>query len=204
MRVFGPLPNLWEGGGQGKKVLQVVKPLWNGFRSKWNVNLLDRVLNDTSLKRCFISTTQDSTTSEDEVEDSLSTTEANGLYLAYRDVAAVKWKFRQRQCMSIIFLSTGDAGFIIYQCESKAFHPLSIGEVVSKKLGITYFDLTLSEVHLPVLFGTTGISVEQHCIILPQLHRTGLPGLNAATGWAIINNQWQSFHPSHNFEISRM
>jgi hypothetical protein len=50
MRVFGPLPNLWEGGGQGEKVLQLVKPLWNGFRSRWHVNLLDRVLNDMALK----------------------------------------------------------------------------------------------------------------------------------------------------------
>ena len=50
MQVFSPLPNLWEGGGQGEKVLQLVKPLWNGFWSKWNVNLLDRVLNDMALK----------------------------------------------------------------------------------------------------------------------------------------------------------
>jgi hypothetical protein len=104
--------------------------------------------------------------------------------------------------MSVIFVSTGNAGFMIYQCKGKAFHPLLIGKVVSKKLGITYFELTVSEAHLPVLLEMTGISLEQHCIILPQLHHTGMPVLNEGSGWAIINNQWQSYHSTHYFAIS--
>jgi hypothetical protein len=204
MRVFGPLPNLWEGGGQGEKVLQLVKPLWNGFRSRWHVNLLDRVLNDMALKRLFRSTMQELSTSDEELEDSCSNTVANGMYVAYRDVAEVKRKFRQRRCMSVVFLSTGDAGFMIYQRAAVGFHPLLIGDVVSNKLGITYFELTVSEAHLPVLLEMTGITLEQHCIILPQLRRTGMPVLNECTGWAIINNKWQSYDSTHHFEISRM
>jgi hypothetical protein len=29
---FGPIRNYWEGGAMGEKLIQVVKPLWNGFR----------------------------------------------------------------------------------------------------------------------------------------------------------------------------
>ncbi len=32
LQKFGPIRNLWEGGGQGEKVIGLLKPLWNGYR----------------------------------------------------------------------------------------------------------------------------------------------------------------------------
>ena len=39
MKEFGPLPNLWEGGGQGEKMLLKLKPLYHGYRSGWQKHL---------------------------------------------------------------------------------------------------------------------------------------------------------------------
>ena len=160
--MFGPLTNLWEGGGQGEKVLQLIKPLWNGFRRKWHHNILVRVLNDMALKRLCMHTCMEGAALDDVVEESKSNISVNGLYTAYVDVAEVKRNFRQRRCMSAVFLTvyrplalifdlSGDAGFVICRCDGIAFHPLSIGTVISQKLGLTYFVLTVSEAHLPVL-----------------------------------------------------
>jgi hypothetical protein len=44
IREFGPLRNLWEGGGMGEKILRLVKPSWNGFRKRWQYNKMDKVL----------------------------------------------------------------------------------------------------------------------------------------------------------------
>jgi hypothetical protein len=32
MKRFGPMRNLWEGGGQGENIIGTLKPLWYGFR----------------------------------------------------------------------------------------------------------------------------------------------------------------------------
>jgi hypothetical protein len=31
MHTFGTIHNYWEGGGMGEKIIQLIKPLWNGF-----------------------------------------------------------------------------------------------------------------------------------------------------------------------------
>jgi hypothetical protein len=49
IKEFGPLRNLWEGGGMGEKVLRLVKPNWYGFRKNWQINKLDHVLRKMSM-----------------------------------------------------------------------------------------------------------------------------------------------------------
>jgi len=41
---FGPIRNYWEGGGMGEKIIQQMKPLWNGFLKHWQIILLDKLL----------------------------------------------------------------------------------------------------------------------------------------------------------------
>jgi len=46
---FGPIRNYWEGGVMGEKLIQVVKPLWNGFRKKWQKSIMDKVMKQMAI-----------------------------------------------------------------------------------------------------------------------------------------------------------
>ena len=43
--------NYWEGGVMGEKLIQVVKPLWNGFRKKWQKSIMDKVMKQMAIQR---------------------------------------------------------------------------------------------------------------------------------------------------------
>jgi len=40
-----------EGGGQGEKIISLLKPVWYGFRKNWHKNLLQNVLQQVAIKR---------------------------------------------------------------------------------------------------------------------------------------------------------
>jgi hypothetical protein len=72
IKEFGPLRNLWEGGGMGEKVLRLVKPNWFGFRKNWQINKLDYVLRKMSMvKMSDSSNTGDTAKLEKEMTDDL-------------------------------------------------------------------------------------------------------------------------------------
>jgi hypothetical protein len=43
--------NLWEGGGQGEKIICIMKKYMQGFMKNWQYFLLNCVLSDISLTR---------------------------------------------------------------------------------------------------------------------------------------------------------
>jgi hypothetical protein len=51
MREFGPLQNLWEGGGQGEKALHLIKPSWNGYRKNWQLHIMNGMLQNMAIGR---------------------------------------------------------------------------------------------------------------------------------------------------------
>ncbi len=51
LKKYGPIRNLWEGGGQGERVLSVVKPTWGGYRKNWMPSMLDRMLRQMAIER---------------------------------------------------------------------------------------------------------------------------------------------------------
>jgi len=51
MEKFGPMRNLWEGGGQGEKIIGTLKPLWYAFRKNWHINLLNNTLKGWAIER---------------------------------------------------------------------------------------------------------------------------------------------------------
>jgi hypothetical protein len=60
------LQNFWEGGGQGEKVLQLIKPRWNGYRKKWPLHMMNHMLQSISLKRLHAMRNSTTATSEDD------------------------------------------------------------------------------------------------------------------------------------------
>ena len=51
LKKYGPLRNLWEGGGQGERVLSVFKPTWGGYRKNCMPSMLDRMLRQMAIER---------------------------------------------------------------------------------------------------------------------------------------------------------
>jgi len=102
--------------------------------------------------------------------------------------------------MSIVVLRSGDSGFIIRSSSGLAFHRLIIAEQVASTMGLLYFRLSCEERYLPRLLTMDDRhSIEQYCVILPELRVTGLPGLGDNCGWAILNNKWQMYHDDREF-----
>ena len=51
MTHFGPLKNLWEGGGQGEKMIQQVKPIMRGLRKSWQRQVMTKLMCNMALNR---------------------------------------------------------------------------------------------------------------------------------------------------------
>ena len=109
MHEYGPLLNLWEGGGQGEKILQQVKPLWLGLQKNWQQSILTRMLNERALKLMMSSEIQN----ENNTSTTDNTSRMESMYHIYTDVADAKCQMRRRMAMSVVFLSTGEWVFII-------------------------------------------------------------------------------------------
>ena len=201
MNNYGPLLNLWEGGGQGEKILQQVKPLWLGFRKNWQQSILTRMLNERALKLMMKSEIQN----EDKASKPDDTLRVESMYHTYADVADVKRQMRRRVAMSAVFLSTGELVFLIRSRSGMAFHHCVIEEAVANRLGLLYFNVTAAEANLPRLVMGDDIPViKEYCVLLPELRVTGLPSLGEACGWAILNNKWEMYHEDKVFKCPQL
>ena len=198
MREYGPLTNLWEGGGQGEKILQMVKPLWLGFRNNWQHSILTRMLNEKALKTMMSS--EDIMEEDSSDTDTTTETSSDGMYHTYKDVSQVKHLMRNNKAMSVVFLRSGDSGFIIRTSTGVGFHRLIIGEQVANTMGLLYFRVSCEDRYLSRLLTVENRhTIEQYCIILPELMVTGLPGLGENCGWTILNNKWEMYHGDREF-----
>jgi len=57
---FGPICNSWEGGGRSKKIIKLIKPLFNGVQKYWQVNVLDKMLMQMAIERVHNSVLKES------------------------------------------------------------------------------------------------------------------------------------------------
>ena len=87
---FGPLHNLWEGGGMGKKFLWLVKPKWHGYQKNWNINLMDNILQKMAMQR--IEQMQASWMVEDG-EDEMTSYSGGVKFLTYSSEPAIRSTF---------------------------------------------------------------------------------------------------------------
>ena len=54
IRDFGPLRNLWEGGGQREKIVSLIQPSWVGYRKNWQANSMDSLLKKWPWRDCTV------------------------------------------------------------------------------------------------------------------------------------------------------
>jgi len=72
LQQYGPVRNLWEGGGLGEKVIQLMKPSWFGFRKNWPLNMMNKLLKTMALGRIR---NNDFSGDEEEDDDDQDTTD---------------------------------------------------------------------------------------------------------------------------------
>jgi hypothetical protein len=132
MRMYGPLRNLWEGGGQGEKVLTIVKPTWCGFRKSWRLNMLDRMLRRMAIDRMrakaqhlnetvelgdnndgeeAVAILVESGVEEDEQANTQSPNGRN--FIIYRSDTRVRSAIQERAAISVVRVASGEFGCII-------------------------------------------------------------------------------------------
>jgi hypothetical protein len=122
---FGPVKNLWEGGGQGEKIIGLLKPLWFGFRKNWHLNLMNNLLKWMAIDRvqCAyknISEEPNSCTQDiEEDADSVDAAEDCSLNLSrkmvqkYSNLENVQAQFESRKPSSLMCLKSRTFAWIL-------------------------------------------------------------------------------------------
>ncbi len=84
IREFGPLCNLWEGGGMGEKILRYVKKDWNGL-TKLHTKLAVMRMNYKT-NRAIASLYDNDSDEENFIEEDNSTLHNNGIFKGNRNL----------------------------------------------------------------------------------------------------------------------
>ena len=191
IREFGPLRNLWEGGGQGEKFLRLVKPKWHGYRKNWQLNMMDSLLQQIAMRRI-----------EDKEHESTSA------WLAQDDDEEDGTD--EELCADRQFILYSNADYI--QRIHRLRHPLSVVNVRdSNKFVCMMRDKTCVEMNCGAWSETTGGAVYHHwevgeptslsnqemesqlcrsCLLLPRLRRKGMPGEEDEPIYTLVESQW--------------
>ena len=199
MHQFGPLPNLWEGGGQGERVLSVLKPMMSGYKKNWQVNILQKVLNRMALNRVTASMSNiyekkiasnnthdyidgdfsidsDDDESIQEIQEHNFTIQLHVHYRCYSSFAELRKQIKLGKPISALHLE-GSLFALIHrgdnrdQCYIKAV----VTDFITVKLGLHYFKVQflVGDGHTTTnslpLRKSTIAVVDRTCILLPLL-----------------------------------
>jgi len=210
LREFGPLRNMWEGAGQGEKILRLVKPTWTGLRKNWQVNMLDAMLRQTAMGRLQAKagmTEEDSDTKwmteditddfdgEDENTGNSSSTDifrGNKLLRRYKSAEDVRRQFELRHPLSLV--SLGDHLFCCV-LRNNCTVRLQCMEFKGQIAGASYHLWQLDNNEDRPLQITKTDQVCRYCILLPKLSIHGLPGINDEPIFTLIDSEWSEIQP---------
>ena len=204
LKKYGPLRNLWEGGGQGERVLSVVKPSWCGYRKNWMPNMLDRMLRQMAVERIkskqrsgnlkiddtssgivdnehdFPDDDENDTT--DNIDDVLlggtEESAARGRnYVSYHSIENVRRDHERRLPLSVLRLKTGEFVCVIKKTTIVQILPATQGDITGEDehdFDSNYFCWTLSDGSLRIL-SNINAEISNFCILLPKLDHFGQP-----------------------------
>jgi hypothetical protein len=213
MRTYGPLPNLWEGGGQGEKVLSRVKPLHNGYRKGWQEHLLKNVLDCMTLDRIVGSSDplqegedKDYNASQGDAVSSLlegrvAVKDVKADYKRYQTLREIQIAFRRGKPVSVVELvDQRDIFWASLSDGTLVSIFASDGAAASEDIsGLRYFTMTM----------VTGATMRKdsdlicrYCVMLPR-RRAGVMDDGSVAGcpqslalnreYAIIDSRWNAY-----------
>lgn len=192
---LGPLRNIWEGGFQGEGYIQQVKPLINmGLRKKWATSTMKRLLKNGSLE--YI------------IDSSFPTKQPKKPvgYHRYDDLGSVLVAFESRTPLSAAILEDGTFAVIVRGdnrggTTDKYIRVLRV-EFEKQVNGCSYHSWKMEEVQghilpdLPVgaLMANGVLEDRKSVLLLPLLGRNGLPAMDDAPLYTVINSEWQEIN----------
>ena len=192
------------GGGQGEKVLGVIKPHWFGYRKNWQVNLMDKVLRNMAMERIEmkhekmaakeetnpIDLVGPSDDDDDDGEEQHFPTVAKGRNCVhYSSFAKVESDLVKRIPISVVRLYDGTFGcmlrgkkFFPLQCDWRRTEELSDSALHYYECG--FVGIAAQNVRLDVELR----DVAHYCVLLPKLTATGEPDADAV--YTLIESEW--------------
>jgi hypothetical protein len=221
LREFGPLRNLWEGAGQGEKILRLVKPTWIGLRKNWQMNMLDRLLRQTAMGRLqskvemkddemkwMTEDVNDESDDEEETEIKLSADifRGNRLLRRYKNEADVRRHFELRHPLSIVALDGQQFCCVLRNNEAVRLHCMEFkGQTAGANYHLWQLDNNVEpngDRHLQQITSTD--QVTHFCILLPKLSMNGLPGVNEEPSFTLVDSEWCEIQPDKSIALPRI
>ena len=204
---YGPLTNLWEGGGQGEKVLTKLKPLHNGYRPGWQKHLLTNALDAMAFDRVMKS--KNTIDADDAPFSSCLNESANERnadysdYKRYKDTKEIRTAFRRGRPMSVIVISGSKDVFWAVVSRSNEMIPITLHlpsntNIHRISLGLPYYAMKMQESPFMVRVLVSEDVISQYCIMLPIIEEVAgcTPGGDGdiRNYFAIINSKWEAFN----------
>lgn len=181
MEEFGPVPNLWEGGYNGEKFCQQLKPrLRGGLTANWHVNVLKGVLKEDALQRIELPIK----------EEGRQHYERDRRYVRYSTMSQVMLAYNERKPISVVVYKDGRWGAIINTIET--FLEIHLTKQQKPCNGLFYWRVTLNFTE-GVITQTNDIGqmcIEHYCVLLPKLTNNGLPKASSEPIYCVIDSQW--------------
>jgi hypothetical protein len=218
IREFGPLHNLWEGGGMGEKILRYVKKDWNGLRCNWQKNRMTKVHKKLAVirmnyktDRAIASLYDNGTDEENFIEEDDSTLQNSAIFKGNRNLKRYKDRnefieaLQKGLPLSILkhketYYSITKGGEIIH---------LKHGAIHSTLCGLHYFEWEVSDhALLGIDLHLNDQTEYQYCILLPKLQPDGLPIKATAKGkenvYTLIESEWHVIQPDGLIELPKV
>ena len=199
LQEFGPVRNLWEGGGLGEKIIGLLKPHWYGFRKNWHYNLLQKVLQKMAIQRvqtqqsnnCNIK--DDAGDSSDEDEVVIIQRSKSKLYHEYADLHAVQHSFANRLPMSIVCLTDDSFGVVLKQ---NRLMKISCGDYIKDCGGASYHHWYFPADNSGIVTLTDQTIISNYCLLLPKLTTQGMPNADDEAIYTVIDSEWNDINPA--------
>jgi hypothetical protein len=186
-----PNTQLLGGWWNGRKIIQLIKPLWNGFCKNWQLNLVDNVLRKMAIDRiekhninCLFDSSQQSV-------------KAGKQYHRYKNKSEVYDTFNNCQVMSMIQLNNGNFIFAVmgntyvhvmcttYFQNLCGFH-YHYWHIINNDCEVDYFEIKCC------------------CLLLPLLTSTGLPTSDDESIYTVIDLDWKNIQADKSFSAPKI
>jgi hypothetical protein len=190
LELFGPVRNLWEGGGLGEKIIQLMKPTWFGFRKNWQVNMMDKLLKSMALGRIRKNdvTSEENEEDEDDTDEALTLNYSQKLVHIYKNEEDVNSRFHQCEPLSIVITKDN-----IFACllPFGMVKELICSRHHCQKVGANYYVWRLGNVTNKSSSPLSTQEVKHYCLLLPQLFPDTENYLTSnEKSYTLIDNEW--------------
>jgi len=201
VKEFGPVRNLWEGGGMGEKIITKLKPMWLGFRKNWHYNMLQKLLQQLSLDRVRESFMNSQFREAVDVAEKVTTMPLEHQVLIKRNVyiypnlGSVHEAYNTRKPIS--FLRLSDASFWVIIKKNMATQ-FTCHKYIDNFGGDSYHEWGVDCVTHNFDEIICNKEITNFCLLLPLLKEYGMPNCTEDPWYTLIDSEWNVIDEQQN------